>query len=49
MDEVNIIFLCSGFVVALIIGVGWRVSNDVSYETCCNMRGYTPVNTVEDI
>ncbi len=49
MDEVNIIFLCSGFVVALIIGIGWNVSNQVSYETCCNMRGYTPVNTVEDI
>jgi len=49
MDEFNIILMCSGFVVSLIICVGWRVSNDVSYETCCNMRGYTSVNTVEDI
>jgi hypothetical protein len=49
MDEVNIIFLCSGFVVALIIGIGWNVSNQVSYETCCSINGYTPVSELEEI
>jgi hypothetical protein len=49
MDEVNIILLCSGVVVALIIGIGWNVSNKVSYETWYSMRGYTPVNGFEDI
>ena len=49
MDEVNIILLCSGVVVGLLAGCSWYFSDKVSHVTCCNMRGYTPINTVEDI
>ena len=45
MDEVNIILLFSG----IIAGCSWYFSDKVSYETCCSMRGYTPVSGFEDI
>jgi hypothetical protein len=47
MDEVNIILLCSGVIVSVIIG--WYYSDKVSYQTFCIMRGYTPVSGFEDI
>ncbi len=49
MDEVNIIFLCSGVVMSVIIGLGWYYSDKVTYETWCSVRGYTPVSGFEDI
>ena len=49
MDEVNIILVCSGVIVSVIIGLGWYYSDKVSYKTLCSMRGYTPVSGFEDI
>ena len=49
MDEVNIILVCSGVIIALIASASWYVSNKVSHVTCCSMRGYTPVSGFEDI
>ena len=49
MDEVNIILLCSGGIIALIAGASWYVSTRVSHITCCSMRGYTPVSEFDDI
>ncbi len=49
MDEVNIILLCCGSVIVLLAGCSWYFSDKVSYETCCSMRGYTPVSGFEDI
>ena len=49
MDEVNIILLCSGIVVGILIGCSWHFSDKVSYETCCGMSGYKPVSGIEYI
>ena len=49
MDEVNIILMCSGVVLGIIVGCSWYLTDKITYETFCSMRGYTPVRGFEDI